>query len=216
MANKGPNTNNSQFFVTLRKHVVFGRVIRGYEVVEKIVGLPVDAKDRPLSPVVISNCGELELRKPPVKTVESNTNDRAASEKRHSKRSPSRSRSRSRSRSDSRSPTPEHGSERRRKKKSKRSKRRHSPDGSPPPSKSPAQDPKDPKEETEEEYDLRLEREEKERLEAARKRELARIKEKYEAEQKSNNGVRFKGLFTGRGRMKFLDPELQAQRNDSR
>ncbi|KAI9056808.1 hypothetical protein FKP32DRAFT_1584924 [Trametes sanguinea] len=69
MANKGPNTNNSQFFVTLRdcphlngKHVVFGRVIRGFEVVQRIAEVPTDEKDRPRVPVVIANCGELMLR----------------------------------------------------------------------------------------------------------------------------------------------------------
>lgn len=46
------------------KHVVFGRVIRGYEdVIPKIVDVPTDEKDRPKVPIVISNCGELELRK---------------------------------------------------------------------------------------------------------------------------------------------------------
>ena len=49
------------------KHVVFGKVIRGYEnVVKKLAQVPVDAKDRPQTPIVISNCGELELRKKPV------------------------------------------------------------------------------------------------------------------------------------------------------
>ena len=62
MANKGPNTNNSQFFITLQecshltgKHVVFGRVIRGFEeVVRKIEQVPTGAKDRPNVPVVIT------------------------------------------------------------------------------------------------------------------------------------------------------------------
>jgi peptidyl-prolyl isomerase G (cyclophilin G) len=46
------------------KHVVFGRVIRGFhDVVKSISEVPVDGKDRPNVPVAISNCGELELRK---------------------------------------------------------------------------------------------------------------------------------------------------------
>jgi cyclophilin family peptidyl-prolyl cis-trans isomerase len=49
---------------SLGKHVVFGKVIRGYtEVIERIAQVPVDAKSRPEQPIIISNCGELELRK---------------------------------------------------------------------------------------------------------------------------------------------------------
>lgn len=71
MANSGPNTNSSQFFITTRptphldaKHVVFGRVVAGYEVVETVENQVVDDRDRPLNNVMISNCGELVLRLP--------------------------------------------------------------------------------------------------------------------------------------------------------
>ena len=47
---------------SLGKHVVFGRVIRGYDVVQRIAQVPTDEKDRPRSPVVIANSGELMLR----------------------------------------------------------------------------------------------------------------------------------------------------------
>lgn len=47
--------------------MVFGRVVRGYEdVIPKIMDVPTDEKDRPRTPIVISNCGELELRMKPV------------------------------------------------------------------------------------------------------------------------------------------------------
>src|SRR5207302_758303 len=60
MANAGPNTNGSQFFVTVAaapwltgKHTVFGEVVEGYDVVEAISKVPTDGQDKPLTPVVV-------------------------------------------------------------------------------------------------------------------------------------------------------------------
>ncbi|XP_050697742.1 peptidyl-prolyl cis-trans isomerase 8-like [Eriocheir sinensis] len=70
MANRGKDTNGSQFFITTQpathldgKHVVFGRVVSGQEVVVAIENLPVDNRSHPLQPIVISNCGELVLQR---------------------------------------------------------------------------------------------------------------------------------------------------------
>jgi peptidyl-prolyl cis-trans isomerase A (cyclophilin A) len=60
MANAGPNTNGSQFFVTVTatdwltgKHTIFGEVTEGYDVVEAISKLPTGSQDRPVSEVVL-------------------------------------------------------------------------------------------------------------------------------------------------------------------
>lgn len=70
MANKGPNTNGSQFFVLTQAaphldgiHTVFGHVISGKEVIKEIEELQCDKKNRPLQDARIVNCGELVPKK---------------------------------------------------------------------------------------------------------------------------------------------------------
>ena len=60
MANAGPNTNGSQFFICLgdlklpHQYTIFGRVTAGMEAVDAIAALPTDAQDRPRQEAVIS------------------------------------------------------------------------------------------------------------------------------------------------------------------
>jgi cyclophilin family peptidyl-prolyl cis-trans isomerase len=60
MANAGPNTNGSQFFVCLKdlglpkQYTVFGKVSSGMEAVDAIAGVPTGSEDRPVEPPVIN------------------------------------------------------------------------------------------------------------------------------------------------------------------
>lgn len=68
MANKGPDTNRSQFFITVEptpwlngKHTVFGKVLEGYEIVKKIEHEGSKHGGKPRSEVIIADSGELDM-----------------------------------------------------------------------------------------------------------------------------------------------------------
>ena len=70
MANAGPNTNNSQFFITIKKtpwldnkHVVFGIIISGFDIIKKMESIDTDDNDKPLKKVVITKCGLVQPEK---------------------------------------------------------------------------------------------------------------------------------------------------------
>lgn len=64
MANAGKDTNGSQFFITTKKtpwldgrHVVFGKIIKGMNVIRKVENTKTDGRDKPAKDVVIADCG---------------------------------------------------------------------------------------------------------------------------------------------------------------
>lgn len=66
MANAGPNTNGSQFFITVAdtpwlngKHVVFGQVEEGFDLCQQLQNVEVGQGSRPRQPITIASCGKL-------------------------------------------------------------------------------------------------------------------------------------------------------------
>src|SRR5881409_3580174 len=69
MANACANTNGSQFFITVAastwlngRHTIFGEVVKGQDVVDKISNVPRDGSDRPRTPVVMNAVKIVELK----------------------------------------------------------------------------------------------------------------------------------------------------------
>ncbi|KAK6428801.1 hypothetical protein LTR95_015053 [Oleoguttula sp. CCFEE 5521] len=85
-ANRGRDTNGCQYALVLSE--VFGRLVGGENVLQKIAKVEVDGQDRPVEPVLVSRCGELERKgKPKSKPVETAEHSATSSASRGRRRS---------------------------------------------------------------------------------------------------------------------------------
>lgn len=71
MANRGPDTNGCQFYVTTMvapwlngKHTIFGKVVEGQNVIHSVEKVKTDTDDFPVHPVIITDCGDEPLPEP--------------------------------------------------------------------------------------------------------------------------------------------------------
>merc|ERR1712070_475089 len=69
MANCGPDTNGSQFFILFKaaqhlngKHCVFGEMVDGDATLDAIEGVKTQSDDRPIAPILVARCGQMERR----------------------------------------------------------------------------------------------------------------------------------------------------------